>query len=82
MLTKLTTAFGLALLTGSLAFAADGPTATPQQGSTAPAGTQAPADTQSKQAAPAKGKRKHKRHHKKGTTSNGAPNSSSTPSTQ
>ena len=79
MLKKLTTALGLTLMASSLAFAAQAPSANPNQAATQPAAAQAtPSNSQQQQATPSKSVKKHKRHHKKHAASN-VTSKSSTP---
>jgi hypothetical protein len=78
MLKKLTTAMGLTLMAGSLAFASQAPSTNSNQADTKPATAQAaPANPQQQQATTPKSAKKHKRHHhKKQAASNVTPNSS------
>jgi hypothetical protein len=77
MLNKLTTALGLTLIAGSLAFASQAPSTNSNQVDTRPAAQQAaPANSQQQQATTSKSVKKHKRHHKKHAASNVAPQSS------
>jgi hypothetical protein len=77
MLNKLTTALGLTLIAGSLAFASQAPSTNSSQVDTKPAAPQAaPATSQQQQATTSKSVKKHKRHHKKHAASNATPKTS------
>jgi hypothetical protein len=77
MLKKLTTALGLTLIAGSLAFASQAPSTNSNQAATKPAATPAtPSPSQQQEATTSKTVKKHKRHHKKQAASNVAPKSS------
>ena len=79
MIKKLTTALGLTLIAGSLAFASQAPSTNSNQPATKPAATQATADNpQQQQATTSKSVKKHKKHHKKHAASNVTPKSSTT----
>jgi hypothetical protein len=84
MLKKLTTAFGLTLIAGSLALASQAPSTNSNQAATGPATAQAtPGNSQEQQATPSKSVKKHRRHHhrhKRQAAPNVTPNGS-TPST-
>jgi hypothetical protein len=80
MLKKLTTALGLTLIAGSLAFASQTPPTNSNQAATKPAEAQpTPSNSQQQQATTSKSvkkHKKHKRHHKKQAASNVTPKSS------
>ena len=79
MIKKLTTALGLTLIAGSLAFASQAPSTNSNQAATKPAAAPAtPGNSQEQQAAPAKSVKKRRRHHhhKRRATPNVTPNSS------
>ena len=79
MIKKLTTALGLTLMAGSLAFASQAPSTNSNQAPTKPAAAPAtPGNSQEQPAAPAKSVKKHRRrhHHKNHAAPNVTPNSS------
>jgi hypothetical protein len=79
MIKKLTTALGLTLIAGSLAFASQAPSTNSNQAATKPAAAPAtPGNSQEQQAAPAKSVKKRRRHHhhKRHATPNVTPNNS------
>jgi hypothetical protein len=76
MLRKLTMALGLALISSSLAFAAQAPATNTQQSAQTPAAAQgATSGSHQKQATTTKSTKKHKKHHKKVAPSNTTPKS-------
>jgi hypothetical protein len=79
MFKKLTTAFGLALIFSSLAFAAPALSTNSKQAATKPAAVQvAPSGSQQHHATTSKSAKKHKRHQKKNAGST-ATSKSATP---
>jgi apolipoprotein N-acyltransferase len=82
MLKKLTTALGLTLIAGSLAFASQAPSTNSNQPATKPAATKpavtqaTPDNPQQQQATTSQSVKKHKKHHKKHPASNVTPKSS------
>jgi hypothetical protein len=76
MLKKLTTALGLTLIAGSLAFASQIPSTNSNQAENTPPAAQAtPSNSQPQQATTSKSAKKHKKHHKKQAASNVTPKS-------
>jgi hypothetical protein len=79
MLKKLTTVLGLALMSSSLAFAAQAPATDSNQAAPKPATAQGtPSLSQQHPSTASKSVKKHKRHHKKNTTASNATTSNPT----